>query len=70
VVFAYSENLFHRSTITALADSLLDGLRRIERHLESPDAGGYSPAEFGLVKLGRQQLDRLARKYQKRSISG
>jgi non-ribosomal peptide synthase protein (TIGR01720 family) len=70
VVLAYSENLFRRSTIAALADSLLDRLHAIGRHLESPGASGYTPSEFGLVKLGRQQLDRLARKYQKRSVSG
>jgi amino acid adenylation domain-containing protein/non-ribosomal peptide synthase protein (TIGR01720 family) len=68
VEWSYSQNLYQRSTIQHLADSFASRLRAILDHCRSPEAGGYTPSDFALADLKQQQLDRLARKYQRRSI--
>jgi amino acid adenylation domain-containing protein/non-ribosomal peptide synthase protein (TIGR01720 family) len=69
-VVAYSQNLFRGSTIESLVAALGASLREIQRHLELPAAGGYTPADFNLVELRTEQLERLASKYRTRSVPG
>jgi amino acid adenylation domain-containing protein/non-ribosomal peptide synthase protein (TIGR01720 family) len=68
VEWSYSQNLYQRSTIQHLADGFAGELRAILDHCRSPEAGGYTPSDFALADLKQQQLDRLARKYQRRDI--
>ena len=59
VSWTYSEDIFSHTTIARLAESFLQSLRNFIAHCQSPDAGGYSPSDFPLLKLDQQQLDRL-----------
>jgi non-ribosomal peptide synthase protein (TIGR01720 family) len=45
--------------VTAVADSFLAELRAIIAHCLSPEAGGYTPSDFGDVPLSQSELDLL-----------
>jgi amino acid adenylation domain-containing protein/non-ribosomal peptide synthase protein (TIGR01720 family) len=59
VVWGYSENRHLRSTIEGLGRRFLDALRGLIEHCVAPGAGGYTPSDFLLARLGQQQLDLL-----------
>ena len=44
--WSYSENLHRRSTIERLARDLIQALRALIAHCQSPEAGGYTPSDF------------------------
>ena len=59
VAWIYSEDVHRRSTIDSLAQGFIEALKNLIKHCQSPDAGGYTPADFPLVKFSQQQLDKL-----------
>jgi len=56
--FSYSENVYRRSTIEALADGFASALRSLTEHCRTPEAGGVTPSDFPLAGLSRDQLSR------------
>jgi amino acid adenylation domain-containing protein/non-ribosomal peptide synthase protein (TIGR01720 family) len=61
VGWAFSRNRHRRSTIEAVAERFIAALRSFLVHCLSPGAGGYTPADFPLARLGQPALDRLSR---------
>ncbi len=57
--WSYSCDLHDRATIERLAADYLETLRAIVAHCLSPEAGGYTPSDFPLVKLEQRKLDEL-----------
>jgi len=57
--WSYSTNLHLRATVAALAEEMTAELREIVRHCAEPDAGGRTPADFPLVRLDQETVDRL-----------
>jgi non-ribosomal peptide synthase protein (TIGR01720 family) len=60
VSWSYSENRHERETIEKLAESYVAELQRIITHCESPEAGGYTPSDFPLVKLDQEKFGKLS----------
>ncbi|GAB2781049.1 non-ribosomal peptide synthetase [Amycolatopsis magusensis] len=54
----YSTEVHERATIEALAEAMLDALRGIVAHCAG--AGGRTPSDFPLARLGQAEVDRLA----------
>ncbi|MEO6196445.1 MAG: non-ribosomal peptide synthase/polyketide synthase [Thermoanaerobaculia bacterium] len=59
VHWGYSGELHRESTVRAMAASYLAALRRILEHCRSADAGGLTPSDVPLLRLGQEELDRL-----------
>ncbi|WP_244212070.1 non-ribosomal peptide synthetase, partial [Streptomyces angustmyceticus] len=57
--WSYSANLHLRATVAALAEEMTAELREIVRHCAEPGAGGRTPADFPLVRLDQETVDRL-----------
>ncbi|MFD9739248.1 amino acid adenylation domain-containing protein [Umezawaea sp. NPDC059074] len=55
----YSERVHEESTVRAVAESALRALREIVAHCVSPEAGGRTPSDFPLARLGQAVVDRL-----------
>jgi amino acid adenylation domain-containing protein/non-ribosomal peptide synthase protein (TIGR01720 family) len=55
----YSENVHSRETVESLATRYLQALRTLIAHCQNPDAGGYTPSDFPLVKLTQKELAEL-----------
>ena len=47
------------STVESIAEAMIERLRAIMRHCQSPEAGGFSPSDFPLAGLDQAQLDQL-----------
>jgi amino acid adenylation domain-containing protein/non-ribosomal peptide synthase protein (TIGR01720 family) len=60
MVWTYSESRHRRGTVEALAGRFAEALRALIAHCASPEAAGYTPADFPLAALDRETLDRLA----------
>ncbi len=60
VRFAYSEARHERATIERLAEGFLASLRALIAHAISPEAGGYTPADFPRARLTQGFIDALA----------
>ncbi len=60
--WTYSENLHYRTTIEAIARHYLDALQALIQHCQSPEAGGYTPADFPDVELSQDELDAIVAK--------
>jgi amino acid adenylation domain-containing protein/non-ribosomal peptide synthase protein (TIGR01720 family) len=60
--WVYSENLHRRGTIERLAHDFIETLRVLIDHCLSPQAGGVTPADFGLVNLDQKKLDKVLAK--------
>ncbi len=58
----YSENVHRRSTVEILTRGLLEALRAIISHCQSPESSDLSPSDFPFAKLSQQQLDRIMSK--------
>jgi len=59
VQWTYSQNLHAKSTIVDLANDYIRALRTLIDHCLNPDAGGYTPSDFGLAKLDQHKLDKV-----------
>ncbi|MDY7094187.1 MAG: hypothetical protein SX243_14550, partial [Acidobacteriota bacterium] len=46
-----------KETLDGLADDFLDALRALIRHCESPEAGGFSAADFPLAQVEEDDLE-------------
>lgn len=58
----YYENVHHRATIERLAGAFVEELRAIINHGLSVDEVSYSPSDFPLAGISRQQLDKVITK--------
>jgi non-ribosomal peptide synthase protein (TIGR01720 family) len=63
--WVYSENVHRRATIERLAEGYVEVLRMLMTHCQSPEAGGYTPSDFPLLKLDQQKLDQIIAKVRK-----
>ena len=57
----FSHNVHQRNTAQALTQDLIQSLRSLIRHCQSPEAGGYTPSDFPLARIDQPGLDRLVR---------
>jgi len=57
VFWTYSEAVHRRETVEALAAGFVESLEALVAHCASPEAGGYTPSDFPLAKLGQAALD-------------
>lgn len=57
--WTYSENLHRRATVERLAGYFLESVRSLIAHCLSPEAGGFTPSDFTLVKLTQAELDQV-----------
>ncbi len=55
----YSTELHRAATIEGLAADLRDEIAALVDHCMAPEAGGYTPADFPLARLGQAELDAL-----------
>ncbi|RSM52222.1 non-ribosomal peptide synthetase [Amycolatopsis sp. WAC 01376] len=56
----YSADLHDEDTVRRLAEDMVEALREIVAHCALPDAGGRTPSDFPLARLGQSQVDRIA----------
>jgi non-ribosomal peptide synthase protein (TIGR01720 family) len=61
--WVYSRNLHHPLTVERLAGWYGEALRALIAHCQSPAAGGYTPSDFPLARLDRQELDELVARF-------
>ncbi|WP_442949188.1 amino acid adenylation domain-containing protein [Nostoc sp.] len=45
--WTYSEKLHRQTTVEVLAQGFIEALRSLITHCQSPDAGGFTPSDFG-----------------------
>jgi amino acid adenylation domain-containing protein/non-ribosomal peptide synthase protein (TIGR01720 family) len=57
--WTYSERIHRRATIERLAQGFIEALRTLIVHGQSPEAEGYTPADFPQMRLSQQELDEL-----------
>ena len=57
--WSYSANLHRRATVESLAAGYLKALRSLIDHCLSPEAGGYTPADFPEARISQKDLDKL-----------
>ena len=55
--WTYSENFHKRDTVERLAENFVESLRELITHSRSQDEEIYSPSDFPLLDLQREQLD-------------
>jgi amino acid adenylation domain-containing protein/non-ribosomal peptide synthase protein (TIGR01720 family) len=65
VRFLYSELVHHRATVERVMNGFLDALRAIITHCKDPNAGGYTPSDFGKAKMNQKDLNKLLGKLSK-----
>ncbi|HEV7905478.1 MAG TPA: amino acid adenylation domain-containing protein [Pyrinomonadaceae bacterium] len=58
--WTYSADVHRQSTIERLAQAYLESLRRLIRHCQTPDAGGFTPSDFPLARLDAEKFEKLA----------
>jgi amino acid adenylation domain-containing protein/non-ribosomal peptide synthase protein (TIGR01720 family) len=58
VSFQYSQNIHRRDTVERLGRGFLASLRSLITHCQSPEAGGFTPSDFGLARLTQSEIDR------------
>ncbi|WP_425426503.1 non-ribosomal peptide synthase/polyketide synthase [Amycolatopsis australiensis] len=59
LTWSYVAGVHHRSTIGDLAERMLTALREIVAHCAEPGAGGRTPSDFPLARLGQSTVDEL-----------
>jgi amino acid adenylation domain-containing protein/non-ribosomal peptide synthase protein (TIGR01720 family) len=59
VTWAYSEGVYRRETIEAVAQGYVEALEELIAHCRSAEAGGFTPSDFPLAKLNETELDNL-----------
>ncbi|MET0397438.1 MAG: amino acid adenylation domain-containing protein [Longimicrobiaceae bacterium] len=57
--WTYSEAVHRADTVERLAGAWLDALRELVAHCTAPGAGGATPSDFPLLRIGQAELDRL-----------
>jgi non-ribosomal peptide synthase protein (TIGR01720 family) len=57
--WSYSHCVHRSSTIECLAQNFMEALRLLIHHCTSPEAGGYTPADFADAGLNQEELDQL-----------
>ncbi len=57
--WTYSVAVHRRETVERLADAWLGALRELIAHCTAPGAGGATPSDFPLLRIGQAELDRL-----------
>ncbi|MGW4596890.1 non-ribosomal peptide synthase/polyketide synthase [Streptomyces sp. NPDC004457] len=60
ITWYYSAGRHREETVTALAEGMLRALGGIVAHCARPDAGGRTPSDFPLARLGQAAVDRIA----------
>ncbi|HEX7242510.1 MAG TPA: amino acid adenylation domain-containing protein, partial [Longimicrobiaceae bacterium] len=60
IVWRYGENRHRRATVERLAEEYVRELRALVAHCLTPGAGGCTPSDFPLARLGQAGLDRIA----------
>ncbi|HEU4884065.1 MAG TPA: amino acid adenylation domain-containing protein, partial [Longimicrobium sp.] len=55
--WTYGRNVHRADTVERLAAAFMDELRAIVAHCRDPQAGGYTPSDFGLSGLDQAGLD-------------
>ncbi|MEA2589293.1 MAG: hypothetical protein QOH66_2220, partial [Actinomycetota bacterium] len=60
LAWTYSAAVHDESTVRGLAEETIEALREIVAHCAEPDAGGRSPSDFPLARLGQRQVDAIA----------
>ncbi|MGZ4033185.1 MAG: hypothetical protein ACXVP2_13600, partial [Tumebacillaceae bacterium] len=61
----YSENVHHKATVERVVKGFLEALRAIIQHCKDPNAGGYTPSDFGKAKMNQKDLNKLLGKLSK-----
>ncbi|MDY7094186.1 MAG: non-ribosomal peptide synthase/polyketide synthase [Acidobacteriota bacterium] len=59
VAWTYSTAVHDEATVRRLADSLVERLAALVEHCLSPEAGGYTPADFPLAALSQPEIDEI-----------
>jgi amino acid adenylation domain-containing protein/non-ribosomal peptide synthase protein (TIGR01720 family) len=59
VDWSYGRDTHDRATVERLAADYLEALRAVVAHCLSHGAGGHTPSDFPLAKLGQRRLDEL-----------
>ena len=59
VDWRYSGQMHREETIRLAAGQFLESLRRIIRHCQSPEAGGFTPSDFPEAELSQSEIDEL-----------
>ncbi|HBL28292.1 MAG TPA: hypothetical protein DD490_15765, partial [Acidobacteria bacterium] len=57
--WSHGRTVHARATIEALAARFLAALDELIDHCTTPGAGGWTPSDFPLARIGQQALDRL-----------
>ena len=52
----FSEKIHDEQTMKQLLDHFMSSLRELIQHCLDPNAGGYTPSDFGLVDLDEDEL--------------
>ncbi|MFC9431620.1 amino acid adenylation domain-containing protein, partial [Streptomyces sp. NPDC056987] len=55
--WSYSDQLHDRATVVGLAERYMAELRSLIAHCAGPEAGGFSPSDFPLVRLTQDEID-------------
>ncbi|WP_157722062.1 non-ribosomal peptide synthase/polyketide synthase [Tumebacillus avium] len=66
----YSENVHHRATIDALAQSFLRELQGITEHCATQAETAYTPSDFPLAQVSQTELNTLFEELQARGVKG
>ncbi|HEX7182278.1 MAG TPA: amino acid adenylation domain-containing protein [Thermoanaerobaculia bacterium] len=59
----FSRNLHRVSTVERYVERFMTALRRVIRHCLSPEAGGRTPSDFPLARVGQAELDLLVARH-------
>ncbi|QWP75371.1 amino acid adenylation domain-containing protein [Lysobacter sp. K5869] len=59
----YSRTQYRAETVQALADAMIDGLRRVVAHCLAPGAGARTPSDFPLARADQARLDQWQSRY-------
>ncbi|WP_157224055.1 non-ribosomal peptide synthetase [Nocardia paucivorans] len=57
VSFQYASGVLPESAVRELADDWMAALTAVARHVDDPAAGGLTPSDVPLVRVGRHELD-------------
>ncbi|MGM7643954.1 amino acid adenylation domain-containing protein [Nocardia sp. JW2] len=61
--FDYAATVLDADAVKHFAEHWIRALGGLAEHGLRPDAGGFTPSDFALVRLGQTELDRLVRRY-------
>jgi non-ribosomal peptide synthase protein (TIGR01720 family) len=57
--WSFGGGLYRRETIERLAKGFIERTRELLAHCLSPEAGGHTPSDFPLARVGQEDLDRV-----------